>query len=769
MADNDSIKKEDIEKKLKYLGLDLENIPDIFKNYESLEFRPLKTYEENHYNQYRFIDINNIQILLTPTNRLDELETKCKKARPIIDYLDSENEKNIIRYSTFLNMLKEVKISEIEKITQEQKELSKKTPYKVKFEGNYLWQIYYSQNADKYFMLVPTEDSDYSTFFYLLKKQLTSKRPGKIFVPIRNVEHSTNYLKKVQIEDLSNYLWLFTKDWPLIYDVYDKNDEMSIQIIGQTHVYEKVKSPYKIKLKNKEEAKRFYKLIKALFILQKELPNYFKFKTNIGKLVGLEFYFEDIKLEYGTLPEFINIEYDNCIEKKKIADELISQYTEKLEKLKEESASLDIEYIMKEKQISTFLECKKSFFGKVKYFFKYSGNKKKNMKSKIKPIDLLKEQAEKEEAKKEEAVKKENYTLEDLIEIYKQYELKENTMKNTLMDINALKLKNKNMKKKIENATLYIEEIDSHKKSIFDFWKYSNKDEVQALAEGEEEEVNIIKKIVKVFDYNDDFEKFGEELDKIQRKKLTKEDTDSIFITTTSQLEVLNKIKNNDVVPKDIEKSLKNIKEEAREQKFLVENEEFDIFGGISDDSTKIKKIANKSHRELPKDKFKILDVNKNSKQIGYKLALTNIIEKVKKALEKIKIQEDLPVYKAIANGKLNATDINLFNINLEEEIKNVIHQEENKINLYKINLKKGINAIGYTNCIYYDNQNKTLPIGMNLDTRILIDVSKMKLKLISKKNFKITEIENEKDDFSGTNIKYVTVFEYECRTRDGS
>ena len=31
----------------------------------------------------------------------------------------------------------------------------------------------------------------------------------------------------------------------------------------------------------------------------------------------------------------------------------------------------------KEKQISTFLECKKTFFGKVKYFFKYSGKKAK--------------------------------------------------------------------------------------------------------------------------------------------------------------------------------------------------------------------------------------------------------------------------------------------------------------------------------------------------------------------------------------------------------
>ena len=65
--------------------------------------------------------------------------------------------------------------------------------------------------------------------------------------------------------------------------------------------------------------------------------------------------------------------------------------------------------------------------------------------------------------------------------------------KTTLLDINALKLKIKNLKKKIENASNYIKEIDEHKKSIFEFWKYTNKDEVQSLDEGEEEEVNVTK------------------------------------------------------------------------------------------------------------------------------------------------------------------------------------------------------------------------------------------------------------------------------------
>ena len=109
-----------------------------------------------------------------------------------------------------------------------------------------------------------------------------------------------------------------------------------------------------------------------------------------------------------------------------------------------------------------------------------------------------------------------------------------------MMDINALKLKTKNTAKKIENATKFIEEIDSHKKSIFEFWKYSNKDEMAVLPEGEQEEINIIKKIEKVFDYSQDFEEFGEKFDKIQRKILDKDEADSVYIATTDLINILN-------------------------------------------------------------------------------------------------------------------------------------------------------------------------------------------------------------------------------------
>ena len=228
-------------------------------------------------------------------------------------------------------------------------------------------------------------------------------------------------------------------------------------------------------------------------------------------------------------------------------------------------------------------------------------------------------------------------------------------------------------------------------------------------------------------------------------------------------LEILNKVKNNDVLPKDIETNLKALKKEAIEEKTLSE-EEFDIFGGISKDSTKTSKINNKTHRELPKYKFNILDISKNTKQIGYKLSLEKTIENLKKALTKVVVPEDLPIYKAITGEKLDEKNINIFNINPEHEIEKELKKDINKINFYKINLKEGTNAISYTNIIYYDNQNKTLPVGQDLSTNILIDTTKLNLNLQNKSTFKIVEFEDDTDDFSKVNIKTVNVFEYDLK-----
>ena len=765
MKSGTNIEKNDIEQKLKYIELDLNNIPNVLKKYEPLEFRVSKSYEENKYRQYRYLDPKEIQILLSPTNRLNDLDDKYSKASPIYSYLVPETEDSIIKHTTFLNMIKNLNINDIEKIEEEQNQLNKSIPFKVKYPGNYLWQIYYSENTDKYFMLVPTEDSNCSAFFYLLKTQLKKRKSGKIFVPISNVQYSNKYLKRSQFEDIENYLWLFTKDWPLVYEVYDKQDQLSIQIVGETEVYEKIKTSYKIKLSNKEEADSFYKLLKAMFILQTELPHYYNFKTNIDKYGSLEFYYKDSKMEYENLAKFVRDQYIELLDKIEKAELEKDRLQLKLQEIKEKSTNLELEYLSKEKQISTFLECKKTFFGKVKYFFKYS------KKTKGKHFEETKQQELEEKIEEDndtlKKVKKDKikniYTIEELVEKYKQYSVQENEISNLVMDINAIKLKNKNLSRKIENAKMYIDEIDKHKKSIFEFWKYSNKDEVAALAEGEEEEINIERKITKVFDYEEDLENLGIKYDKKYRKELSDDEIDSIFITTTNLLDIVNKVKSNNVKPKEIEDGLKQLKEELKDE-IAGGREDIDIFGGLIDDSRKLKSMSNKKHREIPRDKFNILDITKASKQLGYKLSIEKIVEKIKSTLEKTQVHDNISIYKIMTKEKLDNKNFNIFNLNPEYEINNILSKKENKFNLYKINLTKQINAVLFTNIIYYNNKNRTLPEGMDLSTNILVDLSELKLEEKNKTEFKVISFEDEKNELSGFDVKDINVFEYDIK-----
>ena len=53
-----------------------------------------------------------------------------------------------------------------------------------------------------------------------------------------------------------------------------------------------------------------------------------------------------------------------------------------------------------------------------------------------------------------------------------------NQTRNINQDIKALEMSIDRLSKKIDNARRYIEEIEEHKKSIFEFWNFVNKDNI---------------------------------------------------------------------------------------------------------------------------------------------------------------------------------------------------------------------------------------------------------------------------------------------------
>ena len=755
-----------MKEKIEYLRLNFEKVPKTLIATDNLNFKLFKGYDEKQYKQYKYIKISDIDILLTPTHRLDSLSERYDKASPLYMYLDSKQEENAEKYITFLKMLKKIEISDVEKIEKEQEKLAKEIPFKVKYNGNYLWQIYYSESTDRYFMLVPTEDSDYSAFFYLLKKKIENKRNERVFVPISYLDYSEDILKKSEIKDLENYLWLFTKDYPSIYEVFDQNNKNTLQIIGETKVYGRIRTLYKMVFDSSKEANKFFKLLKALFILQIGLPHYYNFTTSINENGEIELYLDNEKIKYEELPKFVSNQYKKSVELKISTEKEIITLNEKLNTLKKESIQLEKEYLEKEKMISTFLECKKSFFGKVKYFFT-SGKKSKKTKKNDEKI-LVEDKLENNENSidKNIEIEEKNHTLDELIMSFKELELVENKKKNAVQDINALKLKNKNLKKKIENASSYINEINKHKKSIFEFWKYSNKDQVASLEEGEQEEVNI-SKIEKVFDYDNDFEIFGEKVDKNQRLKFTDSELEASYIASTDLFDLVKRIHNKENIElteySEILKELKDQKTEVADES----DDTFDVFGSDSAKFDKERKIGNKTHRENPRNKYQILGIKKGMKVLELKKALTDVDKEIKKALTKNSLNEDLYVY-FISENKIDFKGLMIVSLNEEKYMQDFIKYSESNsdIYIYRIKLPINTNFIGFTNIVMYNNRNMTLPVGMHESNQILIDYDKLNINQINNNQINIEYLENEKDDFSNIITRKINVLEFEANSK---
>lgn len=768
--------KEELLSKLEYLGLNTDEIPEYLKDFSPISFNlsRLNNNDRDH-RVFQFVPIDKIQILLTPALRNDDIKDKYSKAVPLGRFFNpTGNEEDIERYATLLKIFSKLSIADVENVAIVQKKLEKTEPFRVKYNKDHLWQIYYSEATDSYFMLVCTKEETFAEFFYLLKKKIAfaenkrAKVVPKIFVPINYVNYSGEFLTRDEITDVENYLWLFTKNWPLIFEVYDKNRKMSLQIIGDTYVYNNVKSTYKMKLINPEEAIKFYKLLKALFIMQTEIKDHFEFTTKIDSKNGLELYMGKIRITYDSLEDFIKSEYLIALEEMKSQDENYKELAQKLTKLQKKANEKEKEYFEKQKEISTYLEYKKTFLGKVKFFLK--GTKvtksKETVEEKIaKDSDLEKEDKETKISNIEPFLKeKKYYTLEDLVTIYHVKEKNDRQIKNIIQDIKAIELKIENLTSKVKNAKLYINEIDKHRKSIFDFWKFANKDEKLALEKGDTtEKKQDMSPIKKAFDFEMDFEKLGIEIDRLQRTKLSKEELDSLFIAKTNLLYILNMLRLNEMDKNALELALYSLKEEFNKNRLYIESETFDIFGNVENDSRKLKYIGSRSHRENEKSKFKILNINKKIDVFDFTEKLQSIVNYLQGAIPKIQSKYDMPLYKVVPiTERINEKCFDLYNIDVENELSNYQDNGEGALNLIKINFKEGMPLLYYSNISLYDNNSQTLPEGMNLSTNVLIDCQKFDFKQISKTKFRTNNYFNEKDNLIWPKSKDILVFEYE-------
>lgn len=730
--------KEDIKEKLNVLGLDLENLPTFLTETNPIIFNPSRLNNDKELKVYKYVPIKDIEIYCTTAHRDDSIKEKYSKSMPLGRFIE-ESEHDSEKSAELLNLFERISDVSIKRVALEQSKMAEKIPFTVHFPKNQLWQIYYSADTDRYFMLVSVKEDTFDELYYLLKKKIEAEKNNKderIFVPISYVNYSEKFLSNKEINDIENYLWVFTKNWSLTYEVYDLDDKLTIQIVGETPIYDSLKTMYKIILRSKEEAEEFYKLIKALFILQTELGSRYSFTTQINENNGIEFFYEGKKISYGDLPEFIKEKYIETEGEIKKFNQNSFKLENKLKELKIELKKEEAEYFIKQKEISTYLECKKTFFGKVKYFF----SKKKN-----KPKEEIEEVENKEETKEPKPIQgytddKKYHTIDDLVTVQALYEKSERYVKDLTQDIKAMKLRIVNTKKKIENATLYIQEIDQHKKSLFDFWKFANKDELLELDTGDEIYEGDVQKIKKKFDFEYDFEDFGIAYDKLERTKFSKQELDSIYVASTNVLPIINMLKNGDMDKDVLEEQLRSLKSEyfTSSNSTLSSKVDFDIFGSMKDDPTQVKYLNNKSHRENEKDKFQILNINKKIDIFDFTEKLQLITSSLNEAMHKIKFDYDMPIYKvASINEKLHKTDFNVLNINAEREIESYDNKFETAVKLFKLNFKEGYPAVFLTNATYYDNANNTLPNGMDVTSKVIIDADMFEYELVKKEKMK--------------------------------
>ena len=76
---------------------------------------------------------------------------------------------------------------------------------------------------------------------------------------------------------------------------------------------------------------------------------------------------------------------------------------------------------------------------------------------------------------------------------------------------------------------------------------------------------------------------------------------------------------------------------------------------------------------------------------------------------------------------------------------------------LYKINVPENTKLVFYSNITFFENNNQTLPLGMDVSQESLINMDMYNLELKDKDEFNINIFKDEFNNF----VKKVKVYEY--------
>lgn len=708
---------------------------------KNVEYQVAKSFDNSKiYKIYKKIDPSKVEILISNTDRTSDIKTRYNLSVPIQEYYKENKDE-------FIALAEKTSKSKIEELENEQKEFEKHIPYFIRYENNYIWQIYYSDIEDKYFMLFPANEGETESLFFMIKQKLTGEFKN-IYVPICQVEYNPLVFKdKKKISDIENYMWIYTKSWPTTYEYTDEKGNVKLYIIGETILQENFKSKYRVEINDEKELNRYYTLLKALFIITTETKYTYRFDVQIALDGSVSFLYNKKEVNIDNLQQFVTKETAKQQNLKYEIKKQIEQDEKVLCKLKDIIARQTLMYSKQEKQIVMFMDCKKSFFKKVKFFFKGGKKFTKDDKEMLTEIKEAAENTKNEESKSNELNIDDTilesstaFTIADFVSTTLETRKILNKQKDLKQDIKALRLKQTNMTRKIENAEKYIEEIEEHKKNIFEFWKFTNKDNLQSLDEGKGEEEKKEKK-QKVFKFDDDLEDFCTNMDSIERKKLSIAECASVYVAKYVLPAINSTVTKSDTYT--IQEVYEKIKEEYAPDKNLA-----NIFGGITDDYTKVKMLNGKKHRESHRDLYQVLRFNETTSLEDFKERMREVSRYINEAYQKITVPYDMPLYYEKRNKGYVIGNIDPYEI----------LKDDNVDKIYKVYANEDTHAVFFTNIICYDNMNQTLPLGMD-ETKALI----MKVGENKKIGECMVNILVEQDKFN-IKVKKVRVIEEEKR-----
>lgn len=112
---------DELQEKLDFLGLKLQKLPKFITDATVPSFNISRLNNDKDLKVYKFVPIDEIEILLTPCLRSDNIKTKYSEAFPLKAFLvEKGTEIEEMLYQDFLEIVKNANVQEIEKIEKVQ-------------------------------------------------------------------------------------------------------------------------------------------------------------------------------------------------------------------------------------------------------------------------------------------------------------------------------------------------------------------------------------------------------------------------------------------------------------------------------------------------------------------------------------------------------------------------------------------------------------------------------------------------------------------------